>query len=144
MAYIGLCVPVRLTSISGTSGTSNACSNFKENGHMTELAAKIAVTFEERLTALAFCVEYQGLADLIKQGYACEANRISRLTKIEFGRTWARVDVGDSGRYMVALVDIPKKLIKRGDIVGIKGYGVPHLGYRYGSLGTDSICIDQK
>jgi len=47
--------------------------------------------------------------------------------KVHYGRRWIRVDVGDSGVYMID---------QDGSIVGIKAYGVPHLGHRYGTLDT--------
>ena len=43
------------------------------------------------------------------------------------GRRWVRVDVGQSGSYMID---------EDGTIYGIKAYGVPHLGHRYGTLDT--------
>lgn len=49
-------------------------------------------------------------------------------THFHIGKKWARVDVGTSGKYMVDMAT--------GEIVGIKGYGVPHLGHRYGTLDT--------
>ena len=51
---------------------------------------------------------------------------------VSYGRVWARVDVcssgGQSGKYLVS---------PDGEIFGIKGYGVPHHGHRYGT--TDTI-----
>lgn len=44
------------------------------------------------------------------------------------GRRWHKVDVGDSGKYVVEATT--------GEILGIKGYGVPHHGHRYGTLET--------
>ena len=44
------------------------------------------------------------------------------------GKKWAKVDVGHSGKYMVEMAT--------GEIVGIKAYGVPHLGHRCGTLDT--------
>lgn len=44
-----------------------------------------------------------------------------------FGSKYVRVDVGDSGKYMVDL---------DGNIFGIKGYGRVHKGHRYGTLDT--------
>ena len=47
--------------------------------------------------------------------------------KIRPGRKYTRVDVGDSGKYMID---------QAGNIYGIKAYGVPHLGKRFGTLET--------
>ena len=46
---------------------------------------------------------------------------------VKDGRRWIKVDIGQSGSYVVD---------KDGTIYGIKGYGVPHLGHRYGTLQT--------
>lgn len=46
---------------------------------------------------------------------------------VTIGKTYARVDVGDSGRYMVDA---------DGNIFGIKAYGVIHRGHQYGTLDT--------
>ncbi|MFQ5472044.1 MAG: hypothetical protein ACE5FA_04060 [Dehalococcoidia bacterium] len=43
-------------------------------------------------------------------------------------RRYTRVDVGDSGKYMV--------VNETGEIYGIKGYGVIHPGHQYGTLDT--------
>ena len=47
---------------------------------------------------------------------------------LKLGIKFGRVDVGDSGKYMVDL--------ETGEIFGIKGYGVVHRGHRYGTLDT--------
>jgi hypothetical protein len=46
---------------------------------------------------------------------------------VTIGKAYARVDVGDSGRYMVDA---------DGNIFGIKAYGVIHRGHQYGTLDT--------
>lgn len=46
---------------------------------------------------------------------------------IHHGRRWVRVDIGNSGAYMID---------QDGSILGIKAYGVPHPGHRYGTLDT--------
>lgn len=45
------------------------------------------------------------------------------------GKRWVKVDVGTSGKYMVDT---------DGTIYGIKAYGVPHPGHRFGTLDTIS------
>jgi hypothetical protein len=101
------------------------------------------LTFTEKLTAFAFLLEYEQLEGLKLDGVDCEANRENKKTKITMGNTWARVDVGNSGKYMVALKDNPAKNVKVGDIVFIKAYGVPNLlpKHRHGTLDTiDEYC----
>lgn len=89
------------------------------------------MTFEDKLKAFCalveqqqrtrFTVDYPGPMLAERADQACS-------THYHIGKRWARVDVGTSGRYMV---DIATQ-----EIVGIKGYGVPHLGHRYGTLDT--------
>ena len=50
------------------------------------------------------------------------------VVSVKPGRTYTRVDVGGSGKYMV--VDAT------GEIFGIKAYGVIHRGHAYGTLDT--------
>lgn len=49
-------------------------------------------------------------------------------TRIIPGKKYTKVDVGNSGKYMVDNAT--------GEIFGIKGYGVIHKGHRYGTLDT--------
>ena len=49
-------------------------------------------------------------------------------TTIVPGKKYTKVDVGKSGRFMV--------VNETGEIFGIKGYGVIHLGHFYGTLET--------
>ena len=58
----------------------------------------------------------------------CEGNLINCQTTVKIGGKYARVDVGNSGKYMVVLAT--------GEIFGIKGYGVIHRGHSYGTLDT--------
>lgn len=48
--------------------------------------------------------------------------------KVRPGPKYARVDVGNSGKYMVVNAT--------GEIFGIKAYGVIHRGHQYGTLDT--------
>lgn len=64
-------------------------------------------------------------ASLRRVNLACEANLHNAETSVKPGRKWTKVDVGPSGKYMID---------GEGNIYGIKGYGVPHLGHYYGNL----------
>lgn len=70
-------------------------------------------------------IEKQSKIQLMKMDLACEANWKQCETHIHVGRKYTRVDVGSSGRYMIDT---------DGNIFGIKAYGVPHKGHRYGTL----------
>ena len=52
----------------------------------------------------------------------------SSMVKVTPGKKYTKVDVGDSGKYMVVNAT--------GEIFGIKAYGVIHKGHRYGTLET--------
>jgi hypothetical protein len=52
---------------------------------------------------------------------------LEETAKVSIGKRWVRVDYGSSGKYVVDT---------DGTIYGIKGYGVPHLRHRYGTLAT--------
>ena len=63
----------------------------------------------------------------VKRNYpSLDAEREARVV-IHNGRKYTRVDVGGSGKYMID---------EAGNIYGIKAYGVPHFGHRYGTLET--------
>lgn len=57
-----------------------------------------------------------------------DVNGPAYLVTVKHGRKFDRVDLGDSGKYMVER--------ETGAIFGIKSYGVVHRGYRYGTLNT--------
>lgn len=75
----------------------------------------------EREQCTKFTVAYPGPILEERRARACAV-------KVSIGKKFARVDVGDSGRYMVDL--------ETGEIFGIKAYGVVHRGHRFGSLDT--------
>jgi len=57
-----------------------------------------------------------------------ELCRHATVTKIKSGTKYYKVDVGDSGKYMVE--------VATGNIFGIKGRGQVHKGHFYGTLDT--------
>ena len=57
----------------------------------------------------------------------CQANLDNCKVTIKEGNKYTKVDVGSSGKYMID---------KEGNIFGIKGYGVIHRGYHFGTLDT--------
>lgn len=91
---------------------------------MSDLELKLAAfaALVEKQQRNRFAVEYPGPNLQERSDNSCR-------TSVKIGKRWARVDVGTSGKYMVD--------VATGEIVGIKAYGVPHPGHRYGTL--DSI-----
>ena len=82
----------------------------------------------EKLQTFADLLYKQKLERLNKQyPNFPEPEHYVRVT-IRPGRKYTRVNVGDSGAYMV--------VNDTGEIFGIKGYGVIHRGHRYGTLDT--------
>jgi len=79
-------------------------------------------------------IEKQSRIQLMKHKLDCEANWINAKTHVHYGKRWIRVDVGSSGRYMID---------QDGTIYGIKAYGVPHKGHRYGTLDNPTCLGDQ-
>lgn len=79
--------------------------------------------YRAKIQEFADLVDAQTAMSLIRRGYSdqIESNRVT----VKFGKKYARVDVGSSGRYMVD---------REGNIFGIKGYGVVHPRRRYGNL----------
>ena len=72
-------------------------------------------------------LEADQLRGLIAAKCDCECNRNNVKVTVKMGRKFTRVDVGNSGRYMVDLAT--------GEIFGVKAYGVVHRGHFFGTLG---------
>ncbi len=62
---------------------------------------------------------------LRRSGLACKANLANCITEIIPGRLYTKVNIGHSGKFMID---------EKGDIYGIKAYGVIHRGHYYGNL----------
>lgn len=78
------------------------------------------------LSQLADLIERHTKERFIKDGFNPENHKYS--VSIKPGKKYTKVDVGDSGKYMV--------VNETGDIFGIKAYGVIHFGHHYGTLDT--------
>lgn len=83
---------------------------------------------QEKLEAFAKLLEAEQIADRKEHGLDCEINLRNCQTRIKPGLKYTKVDVGDSGKYMVENAT--------GNIYGIKAYGVIHKGHQYGTLDT--------
>ena len=82
---------------------------------------------QEKLERFAIMLEQQQVERLRKQNLACEGNIRNSKVTLKPGNKYTKVDVGDSGKYMVD---------KQGNIFGIKSYGQVHKGHHYGTLDT--------
>lgn len=81
-----------------------------------------------KLAAFAALLERDQLTGLVKRQVDCEANRAHCKVTTKPGAKYTKVDIGDSGRYMV--------VNETGEIFGVKGYGVIHRGHAFGTLDT--------
>jgi hypothetical protein len=82
----------------------------------------------EKLTEFAQLVEQEQIQHLQEQHLDCEANIENARTRIIVGQKYAKIDVGNSGKFMVEMAT--------GNIFGIKAYGQIHKGHFYGTLDT--------
>ena len=90
------------------------------NPLMNDITAKLE-TFRQ-------LVETQQIANRREQRLDCETNIRNCSVSFKPGKKYTKVNIGDSGRYMVE--------VATGNIFGIKGYGIIHRGHFYGTLDT--------
>lgn len=83
---------------------------------------------QTKIEVFAVLLEKQQIERLYRQDLACKPNIDNARTKIKPGKKYTKVDVGNSGKYMVEH--------STGNIYGIKAYGVIHRGHCYGNLDT--------
>ena len=81
----------------------------------------------DKIQEFAELLENQQIERLKKDGLTCEANICNSKVSIKVGKKYTKVDVGNSGKYMIDA---------DGNIFGIKAYGVIHRGYHFGTLDT--------
>ena len=81
---------------------------------------------DAKLEAFRARLEADQLEGLKRHGVDCEPNRHGVKCWIKGGKKYAHINVGSSGKYVVVLAT--------GEIFGIKGYGVIHRGYQFGTL----------
>ena len=104
----------------------NAIAEAGRRGEVT--VTEVVPATPDRLEAFRVRLERDLLAALVRDNVDCEANRAHCKASVTVGKKYARVDAGGSGKYMVVLAT--------SEIFGIKGYGVIHMGHRYGTLDT--------
>ena len=86
------------------------------------------MTLEDKIKHFSELLENARLLRLELEDLSCEANRLNCKVRIRPGPKYIKVDVGNSGAYMVEATT--------GNIYGIKAYGVAHKGKYYGTLDT--------
>jgi hypothetical protein len=82
---------------------------------------------QAKLEAFAKLVEDETIERLKADDLGCDANIANARTKIKPGKKYTKVDIGESGRYMVDT---------DGQIWWIKTYGVINRGHYFGTLDT--------
>ena len=88
----------------------------------------MSTIFEDKLQALADKIFEQTKATMSRRypDYP-DVDKSAKVT-VKKGKKYTKLDVGNSGKYMVENTS--------GVVYGIKGYGVVHKGHCYGSLDT--------
>ena len=81
----------------------------------------------DKIQAFADLLETEQKERLRLDELDCQTNINNCKVTIKKGNKYTKVNVGDSGKYMVD---------KEGNIFGIKGYGVIHKGQHFGTLNT--------
>jgi dsDNA-specific endonuclease/ATPase MutS2 len=82
---------------------------------------------EDKIQALADLIQTQQRERMKEDGFTYDFSRNTQ-TKVVPGKKYTKINVGDSGKYMV--------VNETGEIFGIKAYGVIHRGHQYGTLDT--------
>lgn len=72
-------------------------------------------------------LEKEQVERLRRDNLGCQSNIDNANTSIKVGKKYTKVDVGNSGKYMID---------EEGNIFGIKAYGVIHRGHSFGTLDT--------
>lgn len=88
------------------------------------------MTKQEKLEALKELMQKQSEERIIKDHGSIRGNEQSFIVSVKEGKKYTKIDRGGSGVYMVD---------EKGDIYGIKAYGVIHRGHYFGNLDTISL-----
>lgn len=86
-----------------------------------------ALQLLEKIAKFGDLLEKQQIERLHKDKLCCQANIDNSKVTIKQGKKYIKIDVGDSGKYMID---------SEGNIFGIKAYGVIHRGHYFGTLDT--------
>ena len=90
------------------------------------------MTHKEKIQRLAKMIQTQTFARLDNYYSNSDLATHDSQVTVKSGRKYTKIDVGQSGKYMIDA---------QGNIFGIKAYGVIHHGHRYGTLDTID-CYD--
>lgn len=82
----------------------------------------------DKIHIFAALLEKKQIERLQAQGLGCVPNVENCKTRVKVGQKYTKVDVGNSGRFMVENAT--------GNIFGTKAYGVIHKGHFYGTVET--------
>ena len=82
---------------------------------------------KEKIQIFADKLQAEQMASLAKHGYTYPGWENNAKVTIKTGKKYTKVDLGNSGKYMID---------QEGNIYGIKAYGVIHGGHHYGTLDT--------
>ena len=83
---------------------------------------------EEKLKAFCDKITKETQQRLRADNLGCEANMVNAISHSHKGKKYTRVDIGQSGKYMVDNIT--------GEIFGIKAYGVINKKQPFGTLDT--------
>ena len=83
---------------------------------------------DPQINAFAVLLEAEQKRALAGTAWNCDLNQARCFVRVKPGLRYIRIDVGESGKYMVVHAT--------GEIFGIRAYGVIHRGHAYGTLDT--------
>ena len=83
---------------------------------------------KQKIQKFATLLEAEQIGRLVASGLNCQSNITNAKIRVIGGKKYTKVNVGNSGRYMVEN--------ETGNIFGCKGYGVIHRGHFYGTVDT--------
>lgn len=97
--------------------------------------------FHDAVVKFAHAVSAERAEHALSNGYIGKVHVRGYTPKVKYGRNYAYVDVGGSGKYMIPHKTPGGKLshIPVGEVLGIdSAYGVPHPGKRHGNVLADT------
>ena len=88
----------------------------------------MSLTQAEKIIKLCTKIRKETRQRLTKDELDCKVNLDNTIATFKVGNKYTKIDVGNSGKYMI---DNSNQ-----QIFGIKAYGVIHKGHQYGTLDT--------